>query len=392
MEAVNVYDQSENKNSTYDLIHKELAKYFILKFNEIALEFEISDINTSKLISFNEASLLIHLNRENIKANPQVIKTYLKSHFVPYYNPLIEYFESLAKWNGKDYIKQYASYVNTDDNKLFYHHLKKWAVRAIKTVFHSDQINKHCLILGNGEQHAGKSTYLENLCPKQLKQYYYENIGVSKDDRIKLCKGFIINIEELDILGKYDINSIKSIISQTTVNERLPYADKSSLLYRICSFIGSTNKLEFLSDDTGSVRWIVFEVIGRLNFNYSKEFDISDFWAQAYHIYKHEPDFKSDLTVEEVEENEKRNEKFTVQSVESEYVLRYYSQSDDLEDFRTATDVVTELSSLPQKLNRQKIGSSFKKYGFERIKHPKKQVYGYKAKPNFKGNPKSYIQ
>ena len=79
MKAVNVYDQSENKNSTYDLIHKELAKYFVLKFNEIALEFEISDINTSKLISFNEASLLIHLNRENIKANPQVIKTYLKT-------------------------------------------------------------------------------------------------------------------------------------------------------------------------------------------------------------------------------------------------------------------------------------------------------------------------
>jgi predicted P-loop ATPase len=392
MEAENVYDQSKNKNSIYDFIRKELEKYYIIKFNEIALEFEIYDNKSLEKISFNESSLLIHLNRENVKVSPQIIKTYLKSHFVKHFNPLIEYFEALDKWDGKDYIKQYASYVNTDDNALFYKHLKKWAVRAIKTIIHSDQINKHCLILANGDQHAGKSTYLENLCPKELKPYYYSNIGVSKDDRIKICKAIIANLEELDVMGKSDINSLKAIISQTAVNERLPYADKSTLMYRTCSFVGSTNRLEFLNDDTGSVRWIVFDVIGRLDFSYSKEFDIDDFWAQAYYIYKHKPEFKSDLSVEEVEENEKRNEKFTVQSVESEYVLRYYSQSDDLEDFRTATDVVTELSSLPQKLNRQKIGSSFKKYGFERIKHPKKQVYGYKAKPKFKGNPKSYIQ
>ncbi|MDM1514119.1 VapE domain-containing protein [Myroides odoratimimus] len=390
MEEVSVYDISSRKDSVYDKIHQELSKYFTIKFNEISLEFEIYSSKTFKALDFNESSLLIHLHREKINVSPQALKTYLKSHFIENYNPIIEYFEQLPVWDGKNHIKKYASYVHTDDNELFAHHLLKWAVRSVKTVMHTDQINKHCLILGNGEQNAGKSTYLENLCPKPLKRYYYENIGVSKDDRIKLCKAFIINIEELDILGKYDINSIKSIISQTTVNERLPYADKSSLLYRICSFVGSTNKLEFLNDETGSVRWIVFDVLGRINFAYSQEFDMDNFWAEAYHIYKHQPTFKSDLSVEEVIANEKRNERFTVQTVESEFVLRFYEPSENIEDFRTATEIVTDLSVMGHKLNSRQIGTALRKHGFNRIKHAKRQVYGYLAKAKFKDSPWGY--
>jgi predicted P-loop ATPase len=284
MNEFEYYNRSERTDSLYDKINEELQKYYRIRFNEIALEYEIVDKFSNKRIEFNESSILIHLHREKLNVSPQVFKTYLKSHFVPRFNPLIEYFENLPTWNGLDNIKKYASYCKTDDNELFAHHLLKWAVRAVKTVFENDQINKHCIVLGNGSQNAGKSTYLAYLCPPTLINYYYENLGVSKDDRIKLCKAFIINIEELDIMGKYDVNSTKSIISQRSVHERLPYADKSTLLYRTCSFVASTNRLEFLADDTGSVRWLVFDVIGQIDFSYSKEFNIDDFWAQAYHI------------------------------------------------------------------------------------------------------------
>ena len=380
----NVYDQSDRKDSVYDKIDAELKKYYRIKFNEIALEYEIINRATNEVIPLNESSLLIHLNRQNITSSQQALKTYLRSHFVPHFNPIVYYFENLHEWDDFDYINQYAGYVNTDDNALFSYHLKKWAVRAVKAVFHKEQINKHCLVLANGEQHAGKSTYLANLCPTNLKPYYAENIGISKDDRIKLCTNLIINIEELDVLGKYDINAIKSMLSQVTVNERLPYADKASLQYRISSFIASTNRLEILSDDTGNVRWILFEVIGKINFSYSTDFDINNFWAQAYHIYKNEKDFKSDLSLEDVHINEKRNEKFTIQSIENESIIQYYKKSTDITYFRTATDIVKELLiHKGTKVNSQKIGSALKKYGYDRIKHPKKQVYGYNAEPVF---------
>lgn len=387
MNEFEYYNRSERTDSLYDKINEELQKYYRIRFNEIALEYEIVDKLTNNRIEFNESSILIHLHREKLNVSPQVFKTYLKSHFVPRFNPLIEYFENLPTWNGLDNIKKYASYCKTDDNELFAHHLLKWAVRAVKTVFENDQINKHCIVLGNGSQNAGKSTYLAYLCPSTLINYYYENLGVSKDDRIKLCKAFIINIEELDIMGKYDVNSTKSIISQRSVHERLPYADKSTLLYRTCSFVASTNRLEFLSDDTGSVRWIVFDVIGQIDFSYSKDFNIDDFWAQAYHIYRYQKDFKSDLTVEEVQQNEIRNERFTIQTVETEFVLKFYETSNDIIDFKTPTEIVTELQVMGHKLNPQKIGAALKKYGFQRIKHSKRQVYGYLAKPKFKDSP-----
>lgn len=386
MEEINVYDVSSRKDSVYDKIHEELSKHFKIKFNEIALEYEIYDLNTSARIDFNESSILIHLHREKINVSPQVFKTYLRSHFVERINPLIEYFVSLSPWDGKDSIKKYASYIDTDDNELFHIQLLKWAVRAVKTVFLNEEINKHALVLEGG-QNYGKSYYLDYLCPKPLTKYLYTNLGVGKDERIKLAKALIINIEELDIMGKHDINAIKALISQVSINERLPYAEKSTLLYRTCSFLASTNRAEFLCDDSGSVRWVIFSVIQKINFSYSKEFNINDFWSQAYHIFKNEKDFKSDLSTEDIRINEQRNERFTIQTVENEYVLKFYSISEDIADFRTSTDIVTDLNIMGQRLSNIKIGSALTKYGFKKIKHSKRQVYGYLAKPKFKDSP-----
>ncbi|MEZ7515364.1 VapE domain-containing protein [Flavobacterium frigidarium] len=386
MGEINEYDVSARKDSVYDKINEEFSKHFIIKFNKIALEYEIYSIKTGVRIDFNESSILIHLHREKINISPQVLKTYLRSHFIKQINPLIEYCESLPTWNGEDHIKKYANYINTDDNELFYIQLLKWAVRAVKTIFIDEEINKHALVLEGG-QNYGKSYYLNYLCPKPLTKYLYTNLGVGKDDRIKLAKSFIINIEELDVMGKNDINTIKALISQVSINERLPYGEKSTLLYRTCSFVASTNRAEFLCDDTGSVRWVIFSVIQLIDFSYSKEFNIDDFWSQAYHIFKNQKDFKSDLSTEEIKINEQRNERFTIQTVENEYVLKFYAISDDIADFRTSTEIVTDLQIMGQKLSNIKIGSALTKYGFKKLKHPKRQVYGYLAKPKFRDSP-----
>src|SRR5699024_2755544 len=157
-----------------------------------------------------------------------------------------------------------------------------------------------------------------------------------------------------------------------------------------CSFVGSSNKLEFLNDETGSVRWVVFDVIGQLDWSYSKEFNIDDFWAEAYHIYRNDPTFYSDLNVEEVQENERRNERYTIQTAESEYILRFYEHSDDMDDFRTATDIVSELAIMGQKLDPMLLGRYLKKHGYTRVKHAKRQVYGYLARKKFGESPWGY--
>lgn len=378
--------KSKGKQSVYQEIDKYIQSHYIIRFNEISLTYEIAEKSDLKFENLNESSLLISMVNNGLNASYPTLKTYLRSDYIISHNPIKTYFENLPEWDEKDYISQFASYVNTDDNSLFCYHLKKWCVRAVLSVFYTDKINKHCIVLANGAQHAGKSTYLNYLIPDELQSYSSENIGIDKDSRIKLCKTFLINLEELDIMGR-DVNSIKAFLSQTWVNERLPYADKATNIPRICSFIGSTNRTEFLNDDTGSVRWIIFNVIGKLNFKYSLEFDINKLWAQAYHFAFHDKSFKPDLTDEDVKINEKRNEAYTIQTIERELIPTYYKPSLHIEDFRTPTEIVEELRVLGHRLNNQRIGSALTRYNFQRVKHGKRQIYGYLAKPLFKDSP-----
>lgn len=95
MNEFEYYNRSDRSDSVYDKIKEELDKYYIIRFNEIALEYEIIYRISNKIIEFNESSILIHLHREKINVSPQVFKTYLKSHFVLRFNPLTEYFENL---------------------------------------------------------------------------------------------------------------------------------------------------------------------------------------------------------------------------------------------------------------------------------------------------------
>lgn len=62
---------------------------------------------------------------------------------------------------------------------------------------------------------------------------------------------------------------------------------------------------EFLSDPTGNVRWIPFEVTS-IDWQYAKEVNINDAWRQAYALYQ--SDFACDVTAEEVRENENENQ------------------------------------------------------------------------------------
>ena len=123
MQDQNAYDQSDQQNSVYDRIKHELSTYYEIKYNEVSLEYEIVNLRTGKEIPFNESSLLIHLDRKGITSSLRIFKTFLRSHMVPKYNDLEDYFKSLV-WDGKDYIDQYASYVKTDDDLLYRKHLK----------------------------------------------------------------------------------------------------------------------------------------------------------------------------------------------------------------------------------------------------------------------------
>jgi len=52
-----------------------------------------------------------------------------------------------------------------------------------------------------------------------------------------------------------------------------------------------------------------------------------------------------------------------------------------------AMDVMILLSSLNLRLNQINLGKSLSRLNYQRVKHPKRQVYGYIAKSTFDKSP-----
>lgn len=375
------------KKTIYDYALEYLLEKYDILYNEISHDFQISIKDQKKWQYLNMNSLIIELTSAGIEISTAKLEILIKSDLIEKYNPIKEYFTSLPKWDGIDHIAKLASYLPLYEETIFLYHFKKWLVRAIKCALEPNYFNKQALIISHSGQSSGKSTWCRFLCPPQLAEYMAEDISNDKDARIQLCRNFLYNLDELAVLSKNDVNALKAFFSKTFINERLPYDRKNTTLPRICSFIGSTNMSSFLNDETGSVRWLCFELTGSIDFSYSKEIDITGVWTQAYHLAYSEPKFNPELTVADINENETRNIKYTKLTTEQELVAKYFKRSKNSKNFMTASDIILSLSPLNLRLSQVNIGRALSGFGFERIKDPKRRVYGYLAKKRFESSP-----
>ena len=374
-----LYKSSKGSVTVFDKIIKYIGKKYQLRFNEIALEFEIKTDN-GDWTELNLNSLYIELTQAGINIAFNKLEILMRSHLITVFNPFENYFQNLEKWDGENHIQKLTSFVKTTDTEPFQIHFEKWLTRSVLCALKKGYINKQCFVFYNTKQNSGKTSFLRFLIPPSLEKYYTEDIGVDKDGLIALCKNFIINIDELSVMSKTDVNILKAFISKNTVNARLPYDRKSSLMYRTSSFCGSTNRSDFLTDETGSVRWIIFEVL-EIDFGYSKKININQVWAQAYHNAFERKNYNPELTAEDLVENEKRNEKFKQITLEQEILISHFEKSENKNDFLTATEIMLAMSNaLGVRMNNVKIGKALTALNFERIKHSKKQVYGYLIK------------
>ncbi|RXJ45598.1 VapE domain-containing protein [Gelidibacter gilvus] len=375
------------KKTIFDYAIDYLSGKYDILYNEISHDFQISLKGHKEWNYINLNSLIIELNKAGVEINPAKLEILIKSELIKKHNPIQEYFKSLPKWDGVDHISKLASYLPIYEPEVFLYHFKKWLVRSIKCALEPGYFNKQALIISHKGQSSGKSTWCRFLCPPELAEYMAEDISNDKDARIQLCRNFLYNLDELAVLSKNDVNALKAFFSKTFINERLPYDRKNTTLPRICSFMGSTNMSLFLNDETGSVRWLCFELKDVIDFSYSNEVNIKDVWTQAYHLAYIDKTFNPELSAKDVNENEERNKRYTKLTSEQEMVAKYYESSDDIEDFVTATDVMVALSCLNVRLNHINLGRALSGFNFQKVKHPQRQVYGYLAKAIFKNSP-----
>lgn len=380
------------QESIYSKIEHYLSSLYNFRFDEIALniEYQSKQKQSTIWLTVNEAEIWRELNKIGLKISCCNVQNLLKSNFVTNYNPLKNYFLntkiSIQRFN--DPIKELSNYVELKKNneyELWYHHLKKWMIRSIRTIFDLNAINKHALILVSEKEGIGKSFFCDFLCPPELKKYYNSNPTIyhEKDFQNTLATNFLVNLDELQQF-KYCALKIKSWISQTMVKVRLPYDKKDTVKPRVCSFLGSSNDENFLNKELGYSRWIYFN-INNTKFIDKKAYHIlNDAWAWAYHLYKIDP-FSGELTKEEYKILQNRAEKITKnfsfykEEIEKKVLFHIKKPINNEGCFMTATEILHFLQKKcngnMQGLNLISLGKILRKINVKRG-CPKKN-YGY---------------
>lgn len=354
--------------SKYAKVEKYLSEIYDFRYNEISNTIEFRAKGEKAYKEVNEHNIYRMLQHNSIPFSLDNLKSLLRSDFIPVFNPFDEYFNELPSWRegDPDYISLFANYIRAKDQERFNLHFRKMFVRSVACALDNEYFNKHVFILVHDKQNSGKTTLCRWICPPGLQNYYSENISTDKDSLISLAENLIINLDELSTLNKAEINALKSIISKQNVKIRRPYDSRPVLMPRRCNFIGSTNKDEFLTDETGSVRWLCFEIDG-INWDYKQNIDINLVWAQAFALYK--TGFKYDLTIEEIEKNEEVNKHFRIESDEMQFIMKHFEPSEkSVGNFYTTSSICDFLNTrYPYlKTNANRVGKAMKMIGFQR--------------------------
>lgn len=298
------------------------------------------------------------LQYNRIKFGMDNIKSLMKSDFVKQYDPFVEYFESLPEHTGENYFDQFTEFLNVSDKIFFSGMLRKHFVRAIKCAVEPDYYNRIVFTFLSANQEIGKSYLINWFNPFGSKYYSDEFLGTNKDSMFALAENFIYNLEELDTLSKMEVGKLKATISKRGVKDRPAYASQKIFMPRRCTFFGSTNREEFLIDDSNT-RWLVFRVY-EIDWKYI-EMNIHDLWAEAYAYYK-DPDFNCDLTPDEKSWRDRENQKYQVNEIERALIVKHFEDGSRTGQYMTNSDIIMKLGELtagrvnlrttPQKIGR----------------------------------------
>lgn len=393
-ETIDTRDIERRRNTVgkiWELVHDKVSEMAELRYNTVKLANEYRRRGDDRFATLTERvsnSLYIDMHKTLYnEISKQKFDTYLTSEYIPKFDPYEEYFKGL-EWDGQDHIKELVSYLDIEETPAlygFYWMFKKWLVRCVKCALEDNYFNKQILVFVGDEQNTGKTTFCRWLCPPPLREYFSQEENKDKDEKIQLVSNFLILYDELVKLNKAGLEEVKAMMSKDTIKFRPPYARREETFPRRCSFIGNTNHLQFLTDETGNVRFLCFR-LKKINFDYKKKVDINQVWAQAYHLYQSA--FECDMKRDEIEAQREYCKRFFVTTTEHDMIIEYLRPATPKDDKDPAIDVyqwqagqILQFLDLNTtiKMNPVSLGKALKFLGFEKkgvkIGTVKKYIY-----------------
>jgi predicted P-loop ATPase len=168
-------------------------------------------------------------------------------------HPVRDWLDTLT-WDGTARIEAWTSAYLGAEPTAFNHTIGAlWLISAVARIYRPGVKADHMLIL-EGPQGARKSTAIKVLAGEEWFTDELPELG-SKDAALHMQGVWIVEIAELDAIGKAEVSRIKAFLTRTTDRFRPPYGRYTIEVPRSCVFAGTVNPDTYLRDETGNRRF-----------------------------------------------------------------------------------------------------------------------------------------
>ena len=351
-------------SGNYDIRRNVITQYVEIRKKDGNGEFvELTDVI--------ENSLWCEMQRNGLNVDLLTLRSLLISDFVTEYSPLLHYLGSLRPWDGvTDHIGQFLRMVHclSVSPEQFDIYVRRWLVAMIAAVLDDKVVNHEILVL-LGKQGTYKTSFVNSILPPCLTRYYSVKTNsqrMTKDDVLALTENILINLEEIDSMTRSEVNQLKAMASMPYVCERPPYGRNKVRLPHIASFCATGNNLQFLTDNTGNRRWLVFE-IDDIDNPRTTEINYEGIYAQLKHLY--ENGFKYWFDGSDIAALNEANKRFEAPNMERELIATHYRKPGQFDQclYLSSSQIVARFS--PQlRLSAVNVGKVMADLGFELVR------------------------
>lgn len=209
------------------------------------------------------------------------------------FHPVRDLLNSL-KWDGQGHIRGLLpDYLGAEDTEYTYQVWRLWMLGAVARIFQPGCKFDYTVIF-QGRQGLGKSTFLQLMALND--GWFNDSLDSLDSDKAaqSLMGSWIIELAELKSLARTagGVDSVKRFLTATQDKYRVPYERRADIFLRQSVFAGTTNKSDFLQDETGNRRFLIVQTGAhepkKNLFDPEAMNDIKAAWAEAVHIYKTE--------------------------------------------------------------------------------------------------------
>lgn len=256
--------QSSREERSLKHIMLQLNEFFkahyVLRYNTLDNRCEFrpaeSDVSFRAVGERDMNRFVIEALNEDITCMDRDVRRYVHSTYIAEYHPLRSYIEQLPAWDGKDRVEVLARRVT--GNRSWIKHFHRWMLGMVAQWTGRNNGYGNCLmpILISQEQGLKKSSFCKNLLPPELQKYYLDDFDISSRSNVgsRLAKFALINIDEIDRFGPQKMARLKNILQEADVKLKKMGSNEFDNPGRLASLIATSNRVELLTDPTGSRR------------------------------------------------------------------------------------------------------------------------------------------